>query len=223
MRIAHVLKVSVLSAVLSLTACSNNNVTKPEHYSGFLQDYSNLQPSRTATGKPLMRWVDPNFNPQNYDSIVYNTVEYYPAPKATTQIGQNVLDQIQAYTNQKIKPALTSRKPIVEKAGPHSLIFRGAITGVSSEEEGLQFYEVIPVALVVAGTQMATGHRTMNTHLFFEGELIDATTRKPVIKVVRMEEGKSLPNKNSPLGLENLKNVIDGLATDITMFDAAKK
>lgn len=170
-----------------------------------------------------MRWVDPNFNPQNYDSIVYNTVEYYPAPKASTQIGQNVLDQIQAYTNQKIKPALASRKPIVEKAGPHSLIFRGAITGVSSEEEGLQFYEVIPVALVVAGTQMATGHRTMNTHLFFEGELIDATTKKPVIKVVRMEEGKSLPNKNSPLALENLKNVIDGLATDITMFDAAKK
>ncbi|HIE9268802.1 DUF3313 domain-containing protein [Klebsiella pneumoniae] len=223
MRIAHVVKVSVLSAVLSLTACSNNNVTTPEHYSGFLQDYSNLQPSRTATGKPLMRWVDPNFNPQNYDSIVYNIVEYYPAPKATTQIGQNVLDQIQAYTNQKIKPALASRKPIVEKAGPHSLIFRGAITGVSSEEEGLQFYEVIPVALVVAGTQMATGHRTMNTHLFFEGELIDATTKKPVIKVVRMEEGKSLPNKNSPLALENLKNVIDGLATDITMFDAAKK
>ncbi|WP_257895873.1 DUF3313 domain-containing protein, partial [Enterobacter roggenkampii] len=36
-----------------------------------------------------------------------------------------------------------------------SLIFRGAITGVSSQKEGLQFYEVVPVALVVAGTQMA--------------------------------------------------------------------
>lgn len=50
-------------------------------------------------------------------------------------------------------------------------------------KEGLQFYEVIPVALIVAGTQMATGHRTMDTHLYFEGELIDAATNKPVIKV----------------------------------------
>ncbi|HBR1015655.1 TPA: DUF3313 domain-containing protein [Klebsiella pneumoniae] len=221
MRAANVIKLSVLSAVVILTACTNN-VSKPEHYSGFLKDYSGLQPSKTATGKPLMRWVDPNFEPKNYDSIVYNPVEYYPAPKATTQIGQNVLDQIRDYTNQKLKPALASRKPIVTNAGPHSLIFRGAITAVSSEEEGLQFYEVIPVALVVASTQMATGHRTMNTHMFFEGEFIDATTMKPVIKVVRFEEGKSLPNKNSPLELTNLKNVIDGLATDITMFDPSK-
>lgn len=89
------------------------------------------------------------------------------------------------YTNTKLKTAIGQRKPIVTTPGKHSLIFRGAITGVSSDKEGLQFYEVVPVALLVAGTQMATGHRTMDTHLFFEGELIDAATNKPVIKVVR--------------------------------------
>ncbi len=65
--------------------------------------------------------------------------------------------------------AATSSSPT---AGPRSLIFRGAITGVDTSKEGLQFYEVVPVALVVAGTQMATGHRTMDTRLYFEGELI---------------------------------------------------
>ena len=79
------------------------------------------------------------------------------------------------YTNTKLKTAIGQRKPIVTTPGKHSLIFRGAITGVSSDKEGLQFYEVVPVALLVAGgTQMATGHRTMDTHLFFEGELIKA-------------------------------------------------
>ncbi len=89
------------------------------------------------------------------------------------------------YTNTEMKEAIAQRKPLVTTAGPRSLIFRGAITGVDTSKEGLQFYEVVPVALVVAGTQMATGHRTMDTRLYFEGELIDAATNKPVIKVVR--------------------------------------
>ena len=121
-----------------------------------------------------------------------------------------------------MKTAIGQRKPIVTKPGAHSLIFRGAITGVSSQKEGLQFYEVVPVALVIAGTQMASGHRTMDTHLFFEGELIDAQTNKPVIKLVRMGEGKELNNENSPMTLATLKQVVDDMATDATMFDVHK-
>ncbi len=78
-------------------------------------------------------------------------------------VGQKVLDKILNYTNTEMKEAIAQRKPLVTTAGPRSLIFRGAITGVDTSKEGLQFYEVVPVALVVAGTQMATGHRTMDT------------------------------------------------------------
>lgn len=102
-------------------------------------------------------------------------------------------------------------------------LFGSAITGVDTSKEGLQFYEVVPVALVVAGTQMATGHRTMDTRLYFEGELIDAATNKPVIKVVRQGEGKDLNNESTPMAFENIKQVIDDMATDATMFDVNKK
>ncbi len=122
-----------------------------------------------------------------------------------------------------MKEAIAQRKPVVTTAGPRSLIFRGAITGVDTSKEGLQFYEVVPVALVVAGTQMATGHRTMDTRLYFEGELIDAATNKPVIKVVRQGEGKDLNNESTPMAFENIKQVIDDMATDATMFDVNKK
>ncbi len=128
---------------------------------------------------------DPSFDQSKYDSIVWNPITYYPVPKPSTQVGQKVLDKILNYTNTEMKEAIAQRKPLVTTAGPRSLIFRGAITGVDTSKEGLQFYEVVPVALVVAGTQMATGHRTMDTRLYFEGELIDAATNKPVIKVVR--------------------------------------
>lgn len=137
-------------------------------------------------------------------------------------VGQKVLDKILNYTNTEMKEAIAQRKPLVTTAGPRSLIFRGAITGVDTSKEGLQFYEVVPVALVVAGTQMATGHRTMDTRLYFEGELIDAATNKPVIKVVRQGEGKDLNNESTPMAFENIKQVIDDMATDATMFDVNK-
>ncbi len=136
-------------------------------------------------------------------------------------VGQKVLDKILNYTNTEMKEAIAQRKPLVTTAGPRSLIFRGAITGVDTSKEGLQF-EVVPVALVVAGTQMATGHRTMDTRLYFEGELIDAATNKPVIKVVRQGEGKDLNNESTPMAFENIKQVIDDMATDATMFDVNK-
>ncbi|ALB70621.1 DUF3313 domain-containing protein [Cronobacter muytjensii] len=222
MQSTSLFKASGLAALLLLAGCSSS-VTKPEQYSGFLKDYSGLEKTTSATGKPVMRWVAPGFNLNNYDSIVYNPVVYYPAPKPTGQISQKVLDGLLNYTNDKLKTAAASRKPLVATPGPRSVIFRGAITAVDSSKEGLQFYEVLPVALVVAGTQVATGHRTMDTSLFFEGELIDAATQKPVVKLVRKGEGKDLNNENTPLTVDNLKQVIDDMATDARMFEPAPK
>lgn len=222
MRTETLFKVAALAGLLALSGCASK-ITQPDKYSGFLKDYSGLQETTSATGQPVLRWVDPNYSDSKYDNIVWNPITYYPAPKPTTQVGQKVLDQLLSYTNTKMKTAVEQRKPLVTRPGPRSLIFRGAITGVDTSKEGLQFYEVVPVALVVAGTQMATGHRTMDTHLYFEGELIDAATNKPVIKVVRQGEGKDLNNQNTPMAFDNLKRVVDDMATDATMFDINRK
>lgn len=221
MRTHSLFKVALLSGLLAMAGCASK-VAAPDQFSGFLKDYSGLQQTTSATGKPTLRWVDPSYKPDNYDSIIWTPITYYPEPKPTTQIGKRTLDELRNYTNDKLKAAVAQRKQIVTTPGKHSLIFRGAITGVSSQKEGLQFYEVVPFALVVAGTQMATGHRTMDTHLFFEGELIDAATNKPVVKVVRKGEGKELANENTPLTFQTLKQVVDDMATDATMFDVNK-
>jgi len=222
MRTHTLFKVAVLTGLLTLAGCASK-VAEPDNYSGFLKDYSGLQQTTSASGKPVLRWVDPNFDPNQYDSIIYHPVTYYPVAKPTSQIGQQTLDGLLNYTNSKLKTAIGQRKPLVTSPGAHSLIFRGAITGVNTSKEGLQFYEVVPVALLVAGTQAATGHRTMDTNLFFEGELIDATTNKPVLKVVRKGEGEDLNNESTPMTVETLKQVVDDMATDATMFDLNKK
>lgn len=222
MRLHTYFSVAAFAGVLVLSGCASK-VADPTQYSGFLKDYSGLKETTSATGKPTLRWVDPDYNPQNYDSIVYSSITYYPTPKPNTQIGQKALDDIRTYTDRQIKQAISQHKTLVATPGPRSLIFRGAITAVDASDEGLQFYEVVPVALVVAGTQMATGHRTMDTHLFFEGELIDAATNKPVVKVVRKGEGKDLNNENTPMTLQTLKQTIDDMAVDAVKFDPAMK
>ena len=222
MRSKTLFKMAALAGMLALAGCASK-VAQPDQYSGFLKNYSDLKEATSASGKPELRWIDPNYSRNKYDSIVYNPIVYYPVPKPNTQVGQQALDQIRNYTNQQLKQALSEKLPLVEKPGPHSLIFRGAITAVNSSAEGLQFYEVIPVALIVAGTQMATGHRTMNTNLFFEGEVIDATTGKPVIKVVRKGAGKNLNNESASLTVDTLKQVIDDMAVDAVKFDPNQK
>lgn len=222
MRTTLLLKITALAGLLILTGCASK-IAQPEQYSGFLKDYSNLKESTSASGKPELRWIDPAYNPANYDNIVYNPIVYYPTPKPTTQIGQQTLDQIRNYTDKQLKSAIAERKSLENTPGPRSLIFRGAITGVDSSEEGLQFYEVVPVAMLVAGTQMATGHRTMNTSLYFEGELIDAQTNRPVVKVVRKNEGKTLNNESVPMNIDTLKQVIDDMATDAVKFNPTQK
>ncbi|WP_434641411.1 DUF3313 domain-containing protein [Klebsiella sp. I138] len=222
MRTHFIFKVAALAGLLALAGCTSK-IAAPEKYSGFLKDYSNLKETTSASGKPELRWISPDYNPKNYDNIVYNPITYYPIPKPSTQVGEKALRDILNYTNQQMKQAISERKPLVANPGPRSLIFRGAITGVDSSKEGLQFYEVVPVAMVVAGTEMATGHRTMDTSLYFEGELIDPKTNKPVVKVVRKGEGKALANENTPMTIDTLKQVIDEMAIDAVKFDPTQK
>ncbi|MCF6689124.1 DUF3313 domain-containing protein [Raoultella terrigena] len=222
MRTHLLFKAAALAGLLALTGCAAK-IAQPDRYSGFLKDYSNLKETTSASGKPELRWISPDYKSKNYDNVVYNPITYYPIPKPSTQVGAKALNDILNYTNKQMKQAIAERKPLATTAGPRSLIFRGAITGVDSSKEGLQFYEVVPVAMVVAGTEMATGHRTMDTSLYFEGELIDAATNKPVIKVVRKGEGKDLANENTPLTIDTLKQVIDDMAIDAVKFDSTQR
>ncbi|AFJ99477.1 hypothetical protein ES15_1904 [Cronobacter sakazakii ES15] len=117
MHSTSVFKASGVAALLLLAGCSSST-TKPEQYSGFLKDYSGLEKTTSSTGKPVMRWVAPGFNLNNYDSIVYNPVVYYPTPKPTAQISQKVLDGLLNYTNDKLKTAAASQQAAGDDARP---------------------------------------------------------------------------------------------------------
>ena len=215
-------KISLLTllAGAALLAGCTSHVADKQQYSGFLQDYSQLKPATSASDRPTLRWISPDYRSSDYHSVVYTPMIYYPAAKPNARVSQQTLDQIRSYTDTRLKAAIGERKKLVTQPGPRTLIVRSAITGVTAENEGVQFYEVVPVAAVIASTMAATGHRTQNSALFLEIEARDAQTGKPLIKVVRKAFGKPLNNSSAPITYGDVKSAIDETVSDAMNFSA---
>lgn len=218
MRKTSVAALLAVSALL-LSGCTSH-VADKQHYSGFLADYSQLKPSESASGEPTLRWISPDYKSSQYQDVLYTPVVFYPAARPTARVSQQTLDQIRSYTDIQLKGAIATRLPLVNQASPHTLKVRAAITAVSAENEGVQFYEVVPVAAVVASTMAASGHRTQNSELFLEIEASDAVTGKPLIRVVRKAFGKTVSNSTTPITFDDLKPGIDTLVRDMVSFNA---
>ena len=205
---------AVLAAGLLLAGCSSK-VTKTDQYSGFLSDYSKLQETTSPSGHKTLRWIDPSYKESNYRGLYFEPVVYFPAEKPTTRVSQDTLNKIKAYASQRIKTALQDRFTVLNSpAGSRVLVAKLAITAVSAENEDMKFYEVVPVAAVVASTMAASGHTT----LYIEGELIDQDTGKTVLEVARKAYGKTVSNDSSPVTAEDVKAAIDDMVKDITNF-----
>ncbi|MBJ3814255.1 DUF3313 domain-containing protein [Shimwellia pseudoproteus] len=212
---------ALLTTSVLLAGCSTNRATK-EQYSGFLKDYSGLQDTVSATGQPISRWIAPGFNIADYNKLIYNPIVYFPTPRPGPQVSQDTLNKVLAYTNNKLEQSLKSRFTLTKTPGPHTLVIRSAITAVNTSNESMQFYEVLPIAMVLAAGQVATGYRTQDTNIYFEAEVADAVTGEVKMKVVRKGIGRQLDNAQQPVTLSTLKTVIDSLATDARLFNTGK-
>lgn len=216
---------ALLLAALLVGSCTSK-VTRPEEYSGFLSDYSRLQPATSATGQPVLRWVAPDFKADDYKQVLVKSIRFYPAPEPNEQIDAKALEELQRYLSEQVRAAFSRRFKVdrlsaAQRAAvpaSQTLILRAAITGVSAETQRLKPYEVIPIALVTAAATTAAGKRDLTTELFVEAELLDATTEKPVLQVVRKGFGQALENREQQITLETYKEMIDVMVRDIEQF-----
>ena len=206
-----------LSATLLLAGCASQTPT-PSQYSGFLSDYSQLQPAQSASGAPVMRWISPDFKPENYRSVLVERPLFYPAPTPDAQVSQQALDEIALYLQQAMRLELAGRMRVVEHPDTDTLVLRSAITAVNLSPEGLKVYEVVPVALLAAATSTAAGTRDLNTEIYVELEVIEARNSQPMARVVRKGHGLQLENDSTQLRLKDIKPALDVWAKDARSF-----
>ncbi|AJO78397.1 MULTISPECIES: DUF3313 domain-containing protein [Pseudomonas] len=199
---------------LGLAGCSSN-VTQPDEYSGFLGDYSQLKEAKSPSGVEVMRWVDPKLDLKRYRSVYIEPTQFYPKPQPTAKIPQNTLNGINRYYDEALKREIGKDLPLATGPGPGVIVVRAAITAVSSKTQGLKPYEIIPVALVAAAVSTASGIRDQETTLGTEAQFIDGGTNKVLAQVVRKGSGKALENDTQVMQPSDVKNVIDGWASDL--------
>ncbi|MEW5508618.1 DUF3313 domain-containing protein [Pseudomonas antarctica] len=207
---------------LLLGGCTSK-VTEKEQYSGFLPSYNNLQEVTTPSGEKAMRWVAPSWNPNAYNTVAFTQLELYPAPTPNERVNRQTLDQLQTYMTDNAKSVLSKKYRVVSNvqsapAGSRVLVVRAAITGVSASNEGMKWYEVLPVTAAIGATQAATGHRDQDTALFIEAEMLDASDGQTVAKVVRKVMGKQLKNASQSVTANDFKDAINKLNSDLQAF-----
>jgi len=222
MNLSRKLLVGAALASLLLGGCTSK-VTEKAQYSGFLSNYNNLEEATTSSGEKTLRWISPSWSPNAYDTVIFNKLELYPAPKPSERVNQQTLDELQSYMTSKAKDVLGQKYRVMSNtssapAGSSPLILRAAITGVSASNEGMKWYEVVPIAAVVGATQAATGHRDQDTNLFIEAEFIDVRTNQTVAKVVRKVFGSQLSNESQKITTQDFKAAIDKLNADLWAF-----
>ncbi|QTN48076.1 DUF3313 domain-containing protein [Ectopseudomonas mendocina] len=217
MRYATPLRLGLLAGLL-LSGCASQT-TQPTQFSGYLADYSQLQPATSATGAPVLRWISPQFRSERYTSVYVEQPSFYPEPMPSHQVSAQTLEQARDYLHQALLRELKDgRLKLVDTPSMDSLVLRSAITGVNVSTKGIKAYEVIPVALVIAAASTAAGTRDRDTEIFIELEALDARTSEPVLRVVRKGHGLTLANSSTQLTLDDLKPVLDVWARDARDF-----
>ncbi|WP_428945939.1 DUF3313 domain-containing protein [Pantoea sp. FN060301] len=203
--------------ISTLTNCASETANESQ-YSGFLNSYSHFQPVKTESGHETLRWISPDYQSDKYTSVYFSPVVYYPRPRPDSRVSASTLELVRLYTERQLKNAESTRHKLSDRPQPGGLIIKTAITAVTAENENVQFYEVVPVAAVLAGTMAVTGHRSQDAELFLEAEAIDVSTNQPVVKVIRKGYGKTVSNSSAPITVEDVKSAIDDMVKDVMTF-----
>lgn len=181
-----------LLAIIALAACS---VTNQESMSdiqkapqtGFLSDYSLLQPGKE--GQARLVYIKPNVDWHSYTGIFIEPVVFIA--DAGTHVDAKDQQVLSSYYYNTMKTHLSDVLPVVEQPGPHILILRAALTNVTSATPGLRTVSVvIPQArLINAAQSLATDSYAFVGSARGELEIKDGGTGQIVAEAVDGQSG----------------------------------
>lgn len=209
---------------ITLAACAS----KPtEHYSGFLNDYSQLKPAKDAKGEPIMAWVSPNLTSGKYHKVIIDPVVFYPAAAPTKEVDAATLTQIQEYYTNELRQQIGSKIPVVDQPGPDVLRLDVAITAVATTNAPLKAYQYIPVAFLVHAGESAAGKAAQDAEIGTEMEVLDSQSGTRLAAVVKSGRGTEVTQMKSGsekgmemVTLDNLKPLLNSWAETAADFAA---
>ncbi len=153
--------------------------------SGFLEDYSKLQPVPEEKGK--WRWIAPDIDRARYRRFMVDPVEARVPPgyRDEVQPKPEVVARVTKYFREAIIRELRTRYEVVDEPGAGVARISVAITAIQPSARELQAWQYLPIALVVAGVAEAAGAREKNVVVYMEAEITDSLNGKLLAEVLQ--------------------------------------
>ena len=199
---------------LFIVACSSSKLTTETEYSGFLDDYSQLQEFKMKNGGIGLVWMHPELAERGYTKAILEPIVIYPQPRRSSDEARELQRKTLDYIDASIQEAASKNMIITSTPGPDTVRARFAIAGVDIDAKDLEAYEYVPVALLFVGAQTASGNRAQAVEVFFEAELTDSMTGEVMGRSVRKGFAEELENESEVLTFEKLIPQLDLWAQD---------
>ena len=179
----------VISTVLLLaglvSGCMTTGGGTEAARSGFLGDYSQLQPG--APGQAQLRYVAPDAQIGAYDKIIIEPITVYAAgPKgALNSASRDDLQRMVDYLFATVQTRLAGDYALVKEAGPGTMRLRIAITEAQGAEIPLNLRSAgLPVGLGGGPLRQLNQNNPSVSRAGVEMELVDAQTGKRLLAAV---------------------------------------
>lgn len=200
----------ILLSSLLLASCAGSG-GKIQH-SGYLNDYSKLQPFEGGA-----RWVGSKADLSKYTKLILEPVTFYVGKSLDQQnvkANHENINKITAYFHEALTRELSKDFTIVDKAGPDVGRVRTAITSMAVGSKDLKAYQYLPVMLVATGAAEVSGMRDKVAVISMEGELLDSLTGQRLAAAVKSRSKETTIKEVGSLTEQDVKSILDYWASE---------
>ncbi|MDX2350181.1 MAG: DUF3313 domain-containing protein, partial [Porticoccus sp.] len=141
-----------------------------------------------------LRWISDELKSGSYNKVMFDKTVVYPQSISTL-----FLEDVAAIFDHALRKSFADSVEVVTQPGPGVLRIKPAITGLTSETEGVKTYEFIPVAAIYNGFKAAMGWRSKVSQLFLEFDVIDSVSGKSMAAGVRKGTNEQLTQEKVTL------------------------
>lgn len=181
----------VAFAVL-VSGCAANKVTE-EKYSGFLDNYSQLEQSKTYADSKV--FVEPTADFSNYKKLIIEKVVIL-SPGALEKPNDSLMASIATTYEEELKKNFRGKGyTIVQQGGKGTARIQAAITSVYTSFDDLKAYQYIPIGAAITGAMRVSGTTKRNARVMMEAKVTDAKTGQLLVSIIDLQKGKEVENQ----------------------------
>jgi len=180
-----VLSIAVLSACATSGVGRSASGIPEELRSGFLQDYSRLEP--IAGKQAVFLWVNPEVDFGKYTHFLVEPVDSVvpPAYRASLQPNPDVVAAVTDYFRGALIRELGSQYEIVDRPGKDVARISVAITAIQPTAKQLSAWQYLPIPLLVTSVGEITGNRERDVVVYMEGEITDSVNGQLLMELMK--------------------------------------